>query len=153
MEEFFKELKVKFQKQNPLELLSLKQTGTIVEYHDQFVFLLENVELFEGYAISLFLNGLKNAIYKHVKMFKPTTFQQAFVIAKFQEFILKKLHQESTTTLQQSLLPPNPTQIPKITSKHQPLLPDSQFISSKFKKHRSLDIPSKMRTSTDFDEK
>ena len=109
MEVFFKELKVKLQKQNSLELLSLKQTGTVVEYHDQFVFLLAKVELFEGYAVSLFLNGLKNAIYKHVKMFKPTTLQQAFVMAKLQEFILKKLHQESTTTFQESLLPPNPT--------------------------------------------
>ena len=37
MEVFFKEFKAKLQKQNPLtELLSLKQTGTIVEYHDQF---------------------------------------------------------------------------------------------------------------------
>ena len=107
MEVFFKEFKAKSQKQNPLtELLNLKQIGIVVEYYDQFVFLLENVELFEGDAISLFLNELKNSIHQHVKMFMPTTLQQAFVIAKFQEFILKKLHQESTTTLQQSLLLP-----------------------------------------------
>ena len=44
------------------ELLSLKQTGKVCDYHDQFESLLGRVEISEEYAISFFLNGLKSVI-------------------------------------------------------------------------------------------
>ncbi|KAG8366076.1 hypothetical protein BUALT_Bualt17G0038300 [Buddleja alternifolia] len=44
------------------ELMNLKQTGSVKEYLDKFDELLNNVELFETYAISCFLAGLKSEI-------------------------------------------------------------------------------------------
>ena len=71
----------------------------------------------EGYATSSFLNGLKNDIQPSFRLFMPKTLQQAFALSHFQEFTLKKLQQEHTTTFQESLSPPTLTQTPKITLK------------------------------------
>ena len=55
------------------ELLKLKQTGMVSEYHDLFEFWLGKVDISEGYAVSFFLNGLKPVIQQQVKMFMPKT--------------------------------------------------------------------------------
>ena len=162
MEVFFKEFKAKLQKQNPLtELLSLKQTGTVVEYHDQFVFLLANVELFKGYAISLFLNGLKNEIQPSVRLFKSKTIQQAFVLAHLQECTLKTLHQKSTTTLQEPITtfqePPlqcTPTNLPRMQLKTFPIQQKiAQTHPSSFTGNNKPLNSTKIRSNTDFDGK
>ena len=44
------------------ELLSLKQTGTVSSYHDQFECLLGKVEQSKEYAVSFYLNGLKKVL-------------------------------------------------------------------------------------------
>ena len=81
--------------QDPMaELLALKQTGKVCDYHDQFEFLLGRVELSEEYVVSFFLNGLKNVIQQSVKMFMPKTLSQAYALAHLQETTLKTLQQE-----------------------------------------------------------
>ena len=63
------------------ELLSLTQTGTVANYHDQFEFLLGRVDLTEEYAVSFYLNGLKKVIQQPVRMFMPKTLHQAYALA------------------------------------------------------------------------
>lgn len=48
------------------ELLALKQSGTVSQFHDKFEFYLGRVDLTEEYAISFFLNGLKPLIQQQV---------------------------------------------------------------------------------------
>ena len=148
----FKKFRATLQESNSMtDLLSLKHTSTIVEYHDQFVFLLEKVELFEDYATSLFLNGLKNEIQPSVRLFKPKTIQQAFVLAHLQECILKTLHpksiatlQEPTATFQEPYLQHTPTNtLPKTTQTH----------LDSFKGNNKSLNSTKIRSSSDFDEK
>ena len=102
--------------QDPMaELLALKQTGKVCDYHDQFEFLLGRVELSEEYAVSFSLNGLKSAIQQPVKMFMPKNINQAYAIAYLQETTLK--------TLQQELIPSNKKLPPLLPTPRPPLLP------------------------------
>ena len=144
----------KLESNSMTNLLSLKHTGTIVEYHDQFVFLLEKVELFEGYATSLFLNGLKKEIQPSIRLFKPKTIQQTFVLAHLQECIFKTLHQKSNTTLQEPTtifqepsLQHTPTNTFLIKQKTTQTNPDS------FKRNNKSLNSTKIRSNSDFDEK
>ena len=119
-----KEFRATLQERNPMiDLLRLKQTGTVAEYHDQFVFLSEKMELFEGCIINLFLNGLKNEIQPSVRLFKPKIIPQAFVLAHLQECTLKTLYQKSTITLQKPHLQPTPTNLPKAQLRTFPIQP------------------------------
>ena len=78
--------------QDPMaKLLSLRQTGKVFDYHDQFEALLGRVELSEEYAVSFSLNGLKSAIQQPVKMFMPKNLNQAYALAHLRETTLKTL--------------------------------------------------------------
>lgn len=63
------------------ELKELKQTGSVMDYHDKFDTLL-NMELAEEYAVSCFISGLKEEIQVPVRMFQPRTLQKALSLAK-----------------------------------------------------------------------
>ena len=63
-----------------VELLNLRQTGKVSDYHDQFEALLGKVDLSEDYAVSFFLNGLKSAIQQPIKMFLPKNLNQAYAL-------------------------------------------------------------------------
>ena len=117
------------------ELLSLKQTGKVCDYHDQFESLLGRVEISEDYAVSFFLNGLKNAIQQPVRMFMPRTLNQAYALAHLQETTLKTLQQELTTPNKKPLPPLLPTPRP-------PLLPTpKQFPKPPQKPNTNLAFP------------
>ena len=102
--------------QDPMsELLSLRQTDKVSDYHDQFEALLGRVDLSEKYTISFFLNGLKNASRQPVKMFMPKNLNQAYALAYLQETTLKTLQQELNNTsekLPPLLLTPKPLLLP-----------------------------------------
>ncbi|KAG8386656.1 hypothetical protein BUALT_Bualt03G0171300 [Buddleja alternifolia] len=68
-----------------LELVNLKQTGSIQDYLDRFDELMNCVDLFEPYAISCFLGGLKSEVSIHVRMFRPRSLQDAMAILSPQE--------------------------------------------------------------------
>ena len=105
------------------ELLGLRQTGKVSDYHDQFESLLGKVELNEEYAVSFFLNGLKNAIQQPVRMFMPKTLSQAYALAHLQETTLKTLQQEfNSNPKRPTPLLPNPSYNLKL-----PLLPTPQY--------------------------
>ena len=62
------------------ELLSLRQTCKVFDYHNQFEALLGRVFLNEEYAICFFLNDLKSVIQQLVKMFMPKTLNQTYAL-------------------------------------------------------------------------
>ena len=97
------------------ELLNLRQTGKVSDYHDQFEALLGRVDLSEDYAIIFFLNGLKSAIQQPVRMFMPKNLNQAYALAHLQETTLK--------TLQQELIPSNKKLPPLLATPRALLLP------------------------------
>nr|DAD43229.1 TPA_asm: hypothetical protein HUJ06_001459 [Nelumbo nucifera] len=67
------------------ELMSLKQSSSVVEYMEQFENILTRVELIEEYKISCFITGLEYETQMHVRMFHPTTIQHAANLAKLFE--------------------------------------------------------------------
>uniref|UniRef100_A0A803MT80 Integrase catalytic domain-containing protein n=1 Tax=Chenopodium quinoa TaxID=63459 RepID=A0A803MT80_CHEQI len=94
------------------ELKSLKQTGSVQEYHDSFDALASRLELSEPYLLSCYLAGLEEEVQLAVRMFNPTTLQQALCLAKLQEAAGKAKKPKQPTPLQKQppLLPtPPPT--------------------------------------------
>nr|DAD20694.1 TPA_asm: hypothetical protein HUJ06_022157 [Nelumbo nucifera] len=67
------------------ELMSLKQSGSVVEYMEQFENILTRVELTEEYKIICFITGLEYETQMHVRMFHPTIIQHATNLAKLFE--------------------------------------------------------------------
>ncbi|GJV00143.1 retrotransposon-related protein [Tanacetum coccineum] len=68
------------------ELMELKQTGSVTEVHDQFDCILSRLQLPPKYAMSCFLSILNEEISNMVRMFKPSTIQEAFSLAKLHEY-------------------------------------------------------------------
>lgn len=52
------------------KLVSLKQLGSVDQFHDVFLSLLNQLNLPETYALSLFLSNLKSEIGQYVRLFK-----------------------------------------------------------------------------------
>ena len=88
-EEYVRELSSRFGDSlydDPMgELKSLKQSGSVQEYHDLFEELLNRVDLPEDYATSCFVSGLKPEIQLTVRMFMPRNVQHARTLAKIEE--------------------------------------------------------------------
>ena len=88
-EEYVKELSSRFGDSlydDPMgELKSLKQTGSVQEYHDLFEELLNRVDLPEDYATSCFISGLKPDIQLSVRMFMPKNIRHARILARMEE--------------------------------------------------------------------
>lgn len=85
------------------ELMELKQTGTVTEVHEQFDSILSRLQLPPQYALSCFMTALNEDISNMVRMFKPSTIQEAFSLAKIHESTLQK--QKNKQTTKTSLLP------------------------------------------------
>ncbi|GJR97046.1 retrotransposable element Tf2 [Tanacetum coccineum] len=72
--------------EDPLsELKNLKCDATVQKYHEKFELLLNNVNMPEAYAISLFLGGIPQSISLPVRMFKPKSLSDAASLCKLQE--------------------------------------------------------------------
>ena len=108
------------------ELVSLRQTGTVEEYYEQFLSLLNALQLSPDYALSIFTSNLKTEVGKTIRLFFLKTITHAFNLAK-------QLESLNTSTLQKPYIPyktPPPTP-PNITTTNQswkpsqlpPLLP------------------------------
>ncbi|GJS00216.1 retrotransposon-related protein [Tanacetum coccineum] len=68
------------------ELMELKQTGSVTKVHDLFDCILSRLQLPPKYAMSCFLSILNEEISNMVRMFKPSTIQEAFSLAKLHEY-------------------------------------------------------------------
>lgn len=67
------------------DLTSLMQTGSLRDYCRQFDALLNKVTIYEEYAVSIFLKGLKTELRCPVNMFRPKTLHDAYSLARLQE--------------------------------------------------------------------
>ncbi|KAK5803842.1 hypothetical protein PVK06_031491 [Gossypium arboreum] len=82
--------------QDPMaELVTLKQQGTVERYHDAFLSLLNQLQLPESYALSIFTSNLKLEIGRYLQLFKPQSLVEGFQIARQVETIL--LHSQKRT--------------------------------------------------------
>ncbi|KAK8314780.1 hypothetical protein V6Z12_D01G194500 [Gossypium hirsutum] len=70
------------------ELVNLKQQGTVDEFQDLFVGLLNQLQLHESYALSIFLGNLKAKIGHYLDLFSPSTLMEAFQLAKKIEILI-----------------------------------------------------------------
>ena len=61
---------------------SISQTGTVEDYYEQFLLLLNTLELSSEHALSIFNSNLKGDIGKTVRLFYPQTLMHAFNLAK-----------------------------------------------------------------------
>uniref|UniRef100_A0A803N5L5 Retrotransposon gag domain-containing protein n=1 Tax=Chenopodium quinoa TaxID=63459 RepID=A0A803N5L5_CHEQI len=117
------------------DLKSLKQTGSVQEYHDSFDALASRIELSEPYLLSCYLAGLEEEVQLAVRMFNSTTLQQALCLAKLQEAASKAKKPKPSTPLQKQppLLPTPPqtlktaTQTFKTNNQIQPYTPNKSF--------------------------
>lgn len=68
---------------NPkIELVALKQTSIVDQYHDHFMSLLNQLHFPESYAISIFLYNLKLDIGQYLRLFKSTSLIEGFTLAQ-----------------------------------------------------------------------
>ncbi|TYH20257.1 hypothetical protein ES288_A05G417100v1 [Gossypium darwinii] len=63
------------------ELVTLKQHGTVGQFHDGFFSLLNQLYLHESYALSIFINNLKTEIGQYLRLFKPQTLVEGYNLA------------------------------------------------------------------------
>ncbi|KAK5771735.1 hypothetical protein PVK06_047977 [Gossypium arboreum] len=83
---------------NPMkELVNLKQQGTVEQYQDIFVGILNQLHLPEPYAFSIFLSNLKNEISHYLDLFEPSTLMEVFQLARKIEVLLSCSAKKSTT--------------------------------------------------------
>ena len=64
------------------EVVALKQHGTVDDYYDEFLSLLNALQLSSDYSLSIFISNLKPEISKMVRLFYPKTLSHAFCLAK-----------------------------------------------------------------------
>ena len=64
------------------ELVSLRQSNTVEEYYEQFLAILNSLQLSPEYTLSIFTSNLKPEIAKTVRLFYPQTIMHAFNLAR-----------------------------------------------------------------------
>lgn len=96
------------------DLKALKQDqGSVQTYHDEFDALASKLELSEGYLLSCFIRGLNESFQIKVRMFSPTSVQQAYCLAK-----LKEAANKAIIIKNQTKPPLLPTQKPQNKAMH-----------------------------------
>ncbi|KAK8260908.1 hypothetical protein V6Z12_D13G150900 [Gossypium hirsutum] len=80
------------------ELVNLKQQGTVEQYQDLFVGLLNQLHLPETYALSIFISNLKAKIGHYLDFFEPPTLMEAFQLARKIEVLVSNLGKGYTSS-------------------------------------------------------
>ncbi|KAK5840865.1 hypothetical protein PVK06_009770 [Gossypium arboreum] len=132
---YFKSLQDRFgfgQFGNPMkEIVNLKQQGTVEQYQDMFVGLLNQLDLPESYALSIFLSNLKSEIGHYLDLFEPATLMEAFQLARKIEVLLACPAKKPSTPLSNSPRSPlNPSVISDYSSPPTRSVPVSQSASN-----------------------
>ncbi|GKV27572.1 hypothetical protein SLEP1_g36732 [Rubroshorea leprosula] len=100
-EEYVEGLKARFGEkayEDPMsDLISLKQTGTVEEFQEQFDTLFPQIGINEKQAVSFFLSGLRREIEISVRMFKPQTLYDAYALARLQESSIQEAQKLALT--------------------------------------------------------
>ena len=103
------------------DIVALKQLGSVEDYYDTFLSLLNSLQLSPEYALSIFVSNLKPEISSTVRLSFPKTLSHAFSLAKQ----LETLNYIST---KRPFVPyKNPSQAPpnNFTSSNSPLKPST----------------------------
>ncbi|KAL4297809.1 hypothetical protein GQ457_12G002220 [Hibiscus cannabinus] len=108
------------------ELVNLSQEGTVERYYEDFISLLNQLQLSEDYALSIFVSKLKWDISQRVKLFKPRNLLDAFHKAQHLETILYGTpdnpsvlafrHESTPTSLNSELSVDQSTQVPMMSN-------------------------------------
>lgn len=83
-------------------LVNLKQQGTVEQFQDSFVGLLNQLHLLESYALSIFISNLKTEIGHYLDLFEPSTLVEAFQLARKIEVLLSGTTKKPFVPLQSS---------------------------------------------------
>ncbi|KAA3452986.1 Transposon Ty3-G Gag-Pol polyprotein [Gossypium australe] len=70
------------------ELVTLKQQGTVDQFHDGFLSLLNQLCLPESYALSIFISNLKPEIGQYLRLFTPKSLVEGYKLARQVENIV-----------------------------------------------------------------
>ncbi|TYH88380.1 hypothetical protein ES332_D01G184200v1 [Gossypium tomentosum] len=71
-----------------VELVMLKQHGSVDQFYDGFLNLLNQLNLQETYALSIFISNLKPEIGQYLRLFKPQTLLKGYNLARQVENIV-----------------------------------------------------------------
>ncbi|KAH1090065.1 hypothetical protein J1N35_017322 [Gossypium stocksii] len=71
-----------------IELVTLKQQGSVDQFHDGFLSLLNQLNLSESYALSIFVSNLKPEIGQYLRLFKPQSLMEGYNLARQVENIV-----------------------------------------------------------------
>ncbi|KAG8473130.1 hypothetical protein CXB51_035144 [Gossypium anomalum] len=71
---------------------SLKQHGSVEQYHEEFVGLLNQISLPESHAFCIFASNLQLEISQYMDLFSPQTLGEAFHLARKVECLLSTFH-------------------------------------------------------------
>ncbi|KAG8480923.1 hypothetical protein CXB51_025727 [Gossypium anomalum] len=64
------------------ELVTPKQQGSVDNFHDGFLSLLNQLSLPESYALSIFISNLKPKIEQYLRLFKPQSLMEGYNLAR-----------------------------------------------------------------------
>ena len=64
------------------DLITLKHTTTVEVYYEDFLHILNSLQLPSNYSLSIFISNLKSDIVKIVRLFAPKTLTHALNLAK-----------------------------------------------------------------------
>lgn len=70
------------------KLVSFKQQGSIDQFHDRFLSLLNQFHFLEAYALSIFTSNLKPEVGQYLRLFKPQTLVEGYMLARQVESIV-----------------------------------------------------------------
>ncbi|KAK8303728.1 hypothetical protein V6Z12_D04G170100 [Gossypium hirsutum] len=79
------------------QLVNLKQQGSVEQYQDVFVGLLNQLHLPETYALSISVSNLRAEISHYLDLFEPSTLLEAFQLARKVEVLISQSGKGSTT--------------------------------------------------------
>jgi len=125
--------------------VSLRQTGTVQNFLDQFDELLNGVDLTEDQAVSCLLAGLKLEIVVQVKLLNTRSLMKAFNQAKLIEKSLS-LQRTSNVSYHRTTSPVLPNPKPNFSQPYRPN-PPKHFPAKPFTK------PARMLTSAEMEER
>ena len=123
---YAKEIRARFHDDEYVDLMSelatLKQTGLVEEYFEEFESILNLLQLPDDYALSIFLSNLKVDISKSVRLFYPKNLTHALHLAKQMENIVYNLPRKPFQPYRNSpVTNMNPYQSQPITKPNLPL--------------------------------
>ena len=85
------------------DIVVLKQQGSVEEYYEAFLTLLNSLQLPPAYALSIFISNLKPEISNTVRLFFPKSLSHALTLAKQLE-LLNQMAPRKTFTPYKTLL-------------------------------------------------